>query len=196
MTRLNTNARLQYNPGRRETPIEGIGGMYRFWKSIGSDDRNKLVELFEIGHQNPSDETQYTSQMDWESLAKQQPDAYENGYNGPVELMAKGWDYALADRMKDHTIETPAEYRVDEPGIYSDETSIDSETPSFDYAARREPADDQSFKAAEAARAHARAENWRVGNDNRWRVSVPAMIAGKPLTWPTAPYDYETREEY
>lgn len=196
MTRLNTNARLQYNPGHRETPIEGIGGMYRFWRSIDSDDRDKLVELFEIGHQNPSDETPYTSQMDWESLAKQQPDAYKNGYDGPVELMAKGWDYALADRMKDHTVKTPAEYLAGEPGIYSDETSIDSETPSFDYAARREPAGDQFFRAAEAARAHARAKNWRVGNDNRWRVSVPATIAGKPLTWPTAPYDYETREEY
>lgn len=196
MTRLITNARLQYNPGRRENPIEGIGGMYRFWKSIGSDDRNKLVELFEFGHQDPSDETPSTSQMDWESLAKQQRDAYENGYYGPLELMAKGWDYALMDSLKARTIKTPTEYIASRPAVYSDETSIDSETPSFDYAARREPADDQSFKAAEAARAHARAENWRVGNDNRWRVSVPAMIAGKPLTWPTAPYDYETREEY
>lgn len=206
MTRLNTNSRLNYDPGHLETPIEGIGGMYRFWKSIDSKDRDKLVELFEFGHQNPGEGAPDTSRMDWQSLAEQQKDAYENGYDGPVELMNKGWDYAIDDALN-HKPESATDRLVHKQASHgaeaTDEAPTDSKSddkpgesesddkPSDDYDWDKHLAGIKALSEMddESRRAHARAANWRVGNDERWRHPQPVDENGKRLQWPTAPFD-------
>lgn len=200
MTRLSTNGRLSYTPEHRETPIEGIGGMYRFWNSIDAKDRDKLVELFEFGHENPDDSIN-TSRMDWQSIANQQKDAYENGYPGPVELMARGWDYGLADNMKDHSVEDGTDRLInatdykDGTGDQPDfETAFDEIEDSKKNQIRPEAKPAAAAKEAESARAHAQARNWRAGN--YWgRPSRLEDEDGNPLVWPVARHDYEEREE-
>lgn len=190
MTRLSTNSRLSYDPGHRETPIEGIGGMYRFWKSIDSKDRDKLVELFEFGHQNPGENT---SRLDWQSLADQQKDAYENGYPGPVELMSLGWDYAIDDALS-RGVQSPTERLANQTrGSETEDDGADqpngAETPgeSSATAGDMKAAEDILVQMDEDSRkAHARAHDWRVGNDNRWRVPLLADSDGNRLEWPTA----------
>ena len=217
MTRLSTNSRLSYDPGHRETPIEGIGGMYRFWKSIDSKDRDKLVELFEFGHQDPGEDTPNTSRMDWQSLADQQQDAYENGYPGPVELMNQGWDYAIDDALN-RAVQSPTERLVNQTrgsetedednaaqpnGADEDNaaqlngalTQLYDEKAAKAFRAQKEADAKEYMKEAEAKlvqmeeesrRAHARAHNWRVGNDDRWRMPLSADSDGNRLEWPTA----------
>lgn len=178
MTRLSTNGRLSYTPVHRETPIEGIGGMYRFWKSIDSKDRDKLVELFEFGHQNPGEDTPDTSRMDWQSLAEQQKDAYENGYPGPVELMSQGWDHAIDDALN-RKVQSATDRLANQTRDL--ETSNSPET-GYDYKA----AEDVLAKMSEDAdRAHAQAYDWRAGNDDRWRMPRLTDSAGNRLEWPT-----------
>lgn len=206
MTRLSTNSRLSYDPGRFETPIEGIGGLYRFWKSIDSKDRDKLVELFEFGHQNPGEGEPDTSRMDWQSLAEQQKEASDNGYPGPMNLMGLGWDYAIDDALN-HKPESVTDRLVHKQAPHSAE-AID-ETPS-DSKSGDKPSDSESggetpddydwdkhlagIKALsemddESRRAHARAANWRVGNNERWRQPLLVDESGERLQWPTAPFD-------
>lgn len=208
MTRLSTNSRLQYDPGHRETPIEGIGGLYRFWKSIGSEDRDKLVELVEFGHRNPGEGEPDTSRMDWEALAKDQKDAYENGYDGPVELMNKGWDYAIDDALN-RKVQSPTEKLANQKrGTESTDTDSASETAaaeSDNTDSAQETSDstagdydwDKHLAAIktlaemgdESRRAHAQAAGWRVGNDNRWTQPLLADADGNRLVWPVAPFD-------
>lgn len=206
MTRLSTNARLSYNPGHRETPIEGIGGMYRFWKSIGSKDRDKLVELFEIGHKDPGEESPDTSRLDWQSLADQQKEAYVNNGTGPVELMSNGWDYAIDDALN-HKVKTATDKLVsetrtgdDESGSFEDisqfsstDSAPENERPYSRASVARQKYPDgrpsESAEEAKSGRAHSRAYDWRVSNDDRWRIPLLVDEEGHRLSWPTAPAD-------
>lgn len=91
-TRFTNNARLQYTPVKRETPIEGIGGMYRAWRSLDKDTRDGIVEALEFGHQDPDDAEQGWTDTDWENVAKE---SYDNVSNDRPDPWMLGWDPTL-----------------------------------------------------------------------------------------------------
>lgn len=90
-TRFQSNARLQYTPVKRETPIEGIGGVYRAWRSLDKDTRDGIVEALEFGHKDPDDEQDWTD-VDWENVAKE---SYDNVSNDRPDPWMLGWDPTL-----------------------------------------------------------------------------------------------------
>jgi hypothetical protein len=91
-TRFTNNARLQYTPVKRETPIEGIGGVYRAWRSLDKDTRDGIVEALEFGHKDPDDAEQGWPDTDWEAVAKE---SYDNVSNNRPDPWMLGWDPVL-----------------------------------------------------------------------------------------------------